>query len=306
MLTKERYAPLLSHNPHVSEVIGSCRARGSARSRSASAASATVDLLDLHGSLRSRALRRLAPGRWRPTPSAWLERACSSPTKRTSIARTIPVAGALLRGRAASWRWSPTAGRPTSSSARRRTGAPASGSSRLDLGQRSAHRGDRARRGARHQALAGRSTGSTLARRITPTGADVAILGGPDDAGLAGWIARLSRPQRGERGRCPRAPGNRSRHPPGRGADLRRHRRHAHGHRRRHAGRRALRPDGRQFGFFPYRAASGVVELALPCRPCSAHGSRPLPARASPLHAADRARSGLRDAGQGLGVSGLA
>jgi heptosyltransferase-2 len=36
-------------------------------------------------------------------------------------------------------------------------------------------------------------------------------------------------------------------------------------------------PTARQFGFFPYRSASRVVELDLPCRPCSAHGSRGCP-----------------------------
>ena len=36
-------------------------------------------------------------------------------------------------------------------------------------------------------------------------------------------------------------------------------------------------PTVRQFGFFPYRSASSVVELQLPCRPCSAHGSRRCP-----------------------------
>jgi heptosyltransferase-2 len=36
-------------------------------------------------------------------------------------------------------------------------------------------------------------------------------------------------------------------------------------------------PTVRQFGFFPYRSDAGVVELDLPCRPCSAHGSARCP-----------------------------
>jgi heptosyltransferase-2 len=36
-------------------------------------------------------------------------------------------------------------------------------------------------------------------------------------------------------------------------------------------------PTVRQFGFFPYRSPSAVVELDLPCRPCSAHGTRRCP-----------------------------
>jgi heptosyltransferase-2 len=36
-------------------------------------------------------------------------------------------------------------------------------------------------------------------------------------------------------------------------------------------------PTVRQFGFFPYRSPASVVELKLPCRPCSAHGTRRCP-----------------------------
>jgi heptosyltransferase-2 len=36
-------------------------------------------------------------------------------------------------------------------------------------------------------------------------------------------------------------------------------------------------PTVRQFGFFPYRAPATVLELALPCRPCSAQGGPACP-----------------------------
>lgn len=36
-------------------------------------------------------------------------------------------------------------------------------------------------------------------------------------------------------------------------------------------------PGVEQFGFFPWRAAARVLELELPCRPCSAHGSERCP-----------------------------
>ena len=53
-------------------------------------------------------------------------------------------------------------------------------------------------------------------------------------------------------------------------------------------------PTVRQFGFFPYHSAAGVVERDLPCRPCSPHGRAGVSARPSPLHAADAARAGFR------------
>jgi heptosyltransferase-2 len=36
-------------------------------------------------------------------------------------------------------------------------------------------------------------------------------------------------------------------------------------------------PTVEAFGFFPYHAKSAVVQLDLPCRPCSAHGTRACP-----------------------------
>jgi ADP-heptose:LPS heptosyltransferase len=92
VLTKEPYVPLLSHNPHLSEVLGVApqesvlaiakRIRGVRYSH----------LLDLHGNLRSHALRRLAPGPWRSYHKRTLERALLITTKRDRYGAYLAVA----------------------------------------------------------------------------------------------------------------------------------------------------------------------------------------------------------------------
>ena len=142
----------------------------------------------------------------------------------------------------------------------------------VGAGTGSAHRGDGAGRGARHQALAG-GYWIELARRITPTGADVAILGGPDDTQLAGRIA--------ERAGANVASVAGVLDLQETGAVIRRAEVLISGdtgvmHMATGVGTPVVAlfgPTVRQFGFFPYRSAAGVVELDLPCRPCSAHGS---------------------------------
>jgi lipopolysaccharide heptosyltransferase II len=91
VLTKEAYAPLLSHNPHVHRVMALQR-DGSlpAMARELRDGSFT-HRLDLHGSLRTRALRLLAPGRWNTYPKHRLPRTLLIRTKRNFYRDQRPV-----------------------------------------------------------------------------------------------------------------------------------------------------------------------------------------------------------------------
>src|ERR1043166_6746128 len=91
-VTRAEFAPLLAENPRLSEVIGwergsSLRALG-ARLR----AGLFTHRLDLHGSLRSRALRWHAGGRWSGYPKHRLARAVLIRTKRDTYRDRRPIA----------------------------------------------------------------------------------------------------------------------------------------------------------------------------------------------------------------------
>ena len=82
VLTKRQYVPLLSHNPHVSEVLSIAPDEGIRAIAERIRSVEYTHLLDLHGNLRSHALRRLAPGPWRSYAKRWVERALLITIKR--------------------------------------------------------------------------------------------------------------------------------------------------------------------------------------------------------------------------------
>ena len=275
VLTKERYAPLLSHNPHVSEVIGIPPGEGIRAIAERIRGVRYSHLLDLHGSLRSRALRRLAPGRWRTYAKRWMERTVLITTKRDIYRAEVPVAERYFEA-ARRLDVDPDGGPPDfflSEDADRRTGEWLF---RLNLGQ------DRPivaiAPGAAHATKRWPAEyWIDLARRITSTGADVAVLGGPDDARLAGRIAEQAGSSVASMAGILDLQET--------GAVIRRAEVLVSGdtgvmHMATGVGTPVVAlfgPTVRQFGFFPYRSAAGVVELDLPCRPCSAHGSARCP-----------------------------
>jgi heptosyltransferase-2 len=116
-----------------------------------------------------------------------------------------------------------------------------------------------------------------LARRITPTGADVAVLGGPDDAEPARRITALAGAHVSNLAGALNLQET--------GAVIRRAEVLISGdtgvmHMATGVGTPVVAlfgPTVRQFGFSPYRSPSGIVELDLGCRPCSAHGSARCP-----------------------------
>ena len=275
VLTKQSYVPLLSHNPHVSEVLAVAPEDGLPAIAERIRAVRYSHLLDLHGSLRSRALRRLAPGDWKSYDKRGLERGLLILTKWDRYRADVPVAERYFEA-AKELEVEPDGGPPDffiSEEADCRAGERLVA---LDLG------GERP-----IVAIAPGAAHATkrwpiehwveLIGRITLTGADVAILGGPDDTHATGIIVDAAGPNvaslAGQLGLQET------------GAVIRRSEVLISGdtgvmHMATGVGTPVVAlfgPTARQFGFFPYRSPSRVVELALPCRPCSAHGSRRCP-----------------------------
>ena len=92
VVTKQEYVPLLSHNPHVNRVIGF---PGSQSLRTLAAEirqGGYTHRLDLHGSLRSAALRALVGGRWSTYPKHRIARAVLIRAKRDYYRDRRPVA----------------------------------------------------------------------------------------------------------------------------------------------------------------------------------------------------------------------
>jgi heptosyltransferase-2 len=276
VLTKEQYAPLLSHNPHVSEVLGIARNEGIGAIAQRIRGVRYTHLLDLHGNLRSLALRRLAPGPWRSYNKRRLERALLITIKRDLSGAEVPVAERYFEATEGLY-LEPDGGPPDFFIAEEAD---------QEAGERLAAAG----LGQDDRPLVAMAPGAAhatkrwppeywvqLIRRITPTGADVALLGGPDDAELAGGISQLAGAHvanlAGTLGLQET------------GAVIRRAEVLISGdtgvmHMATGVGTPVVAlfgPTVRQFGFFPYRSEAGIVELDLPCRPCSAHGSARCP-----------------------------
>ncbi len=275
VLTKERYAPLLSHNPHVSEVLGVGPDEGVRAIAERIRGVRYTHLLDLHGNLRSHALRRLAPGPWRSYAKRWVERTVLITTKRDLYQPVKPVAERYFEA-AGDLGVLPDGGPPDFFLGEEADQRAAGLLSDLGLGA------DRPivamAPGAAHATKRWpEEHWAELVRRITPTGADVVLVGGPDDAELADRIAKLA----GASAASLAGPLDLQET----GAVIRRAEVLISGdtgvmHMATGVGTPVVGlfgPTVRQFGFFPYHSAAGVVELDLPCRPCSAHGSARCP-----------------------------
>jgi heptosyltransferase II len=275
VLTKEQYVPLLSHNPNVNEVLGIAPGAGIRAIAARIRGVRYTHMLDLHGSLRSRALRRLAPGRWSSYAKRSLERAALITVKRDMYGPEVPVPERYFEA-AQDLEVEPDGGPPDFFIGEEADESAAGRLAELGLGK------DRPivamAPGAAHATKRWPAEyWVDLGRRITPTGADVVLLGGPDDAALAGGIAQLAGSGVGSLAGALDLQET--------GAVIRRAEVLISGdtgvmHMATGVGTPVVAlfgPTVRQFGFFPYRSASGVVELDLPCRPCSAHGSARCP-----------------------------
>lgn len=275
VVTRARYAPLLAHNPRVNEVVGweppePVRALA-ARLRHGG----FTHRLDLHGSLRSRALRWHLGGRWRGYPKHRAARALLIRTKRDLYRDHRPVAERYFDA-ARDLGVSPDAGGPECFLPRAAVDAAAAfldatgvGRSRqlIALAPGAAHF---TKRWPEHHWTA-------LARRLVELGNDVVVTGGPQDRELGARVASAA----GAHGAS--AAGEFDL--PGSGALLKRARALVAGdtglmHLATAVGTPVTAlfgPTVERFGFFPYHAKAAVVQRELSCRPCSAHGGPACP-----------------------------
>ena len=277
VLTKAQFAPLVSHNPHVSEVIGIEPGEGIRAVARRIRGIRYSHLLDLHGSLRSRLLRRLVPGPWTTYRKRRVARAALIVAKRDLYGDAPPMPERYFEA-AEPLGLGPDGGPPDfflSEAADVRARGRLRG---LGLGEDGRPLVAMAPGAAHPTKRWPDEAWTVLARRVAATGADVALLGGPDDvdssqaiaeragvsvasmAGILGLqetgavVRRAEVLVSGDTGLMHMATG---------------------------VGTPVVAlfgPTVRQFGFFPYNAEhSTVVQLELACRPCSAQGGRACP-----------------------------
>ena len=275
VLTKREYVPLLSHNPHVHRVLGMAPGGSLFRLATELRGDRYSHLLDLHDSLRSRALQLLVPGRWRSYPKhrltrAWLIRAKQNRYRdRRSVAERYFSAardlGVEPDGRPPEFFLGREAGEQVSAWLES-VGLDQSGSL-IAVAPGAAHATKRWP--IDHWRM--------LVDRAVNDGYTVAVVGGPDDAELGVVLAQ------GSGGRVASAAGGFGLQATG--ALLQRARALVSGdtgvmHMATGVGTPVVAlfgPTVEAFGFFPYTSKASVLELPLPCRPCTAQGSSRCP-----------------------------
>jgi lipopolysaccharide heptosyltransferase II len=275
VLTKREYVPLLSHNPHVNLVLGLAPNRSLPGLASELRGDRYTHLLDLHDNLRSRALRLLVPGRWRTYPKHRLARAWLIRAKRNRYRDRRPVAERYF------------------SAARDLAVKPDGCPPDFFLGPEAGEQAfDWLRTVGLEQepnivALAPGAAHATkrwplehwqaLVTRNLESGSAVVIVGGPGDADLGASLAKEGQ------GRVANAAGVFGLQATG--ALLQRARVLVSGdtgvmHMATAVGTPVVSlfgPTVQAFGFFPYTRMASVVELPLPCRPCTAQGGSRCP-----------------------------
>ena len=270
VVTRAGFAPLLERNPRISEVIGWDPLTSLADLGRRLRGLEFTHRLDLHDSVRSRMLRWHTGGAWTTYPKHRLARAALIHTHRDLYRDRRPVAE----------RYFDAAGGLEV--------APDGGSlemflSRTDL---EAAEGFLAARGlGRSRQLIAVAPGAAhftkrwpthhwiaLVRRLVEAGNDVIVLGGPQDLAIGEAVAAAGGEFAASAAGAFDLPGS--------AALLKRSRALVSGD----TGLMHLAtavetpvialfgPTVEQFGFFPYRAKSAVLQRELSCRPCSTHG----------------------------------
>jgi len=275
VVTKQAFAPLFQHNPRVSEVIGWQPGSALAELGRRLRGGAFTHRLDLHGSLRSRALRWRVGGRWTSYPKHRAARALLIRTKRNVYRDRRPVAERYF------------------DAARELDVAPDSGSLELFLSRSTLEAAERflAQRGLglRRQLIAVAPGASSftkrwpthhwiaLVRRLVEAGNDIIVVGGAAESEVARELV--------EAGGEPAASAAGAFDPAGTAAVLKRARALVAGdtgamHLATAVGTPVVAlfgPTVEAFGFFPYHAKAAVVQRDLACRPCSAQGGTACP-----------------------------
>ncbi len=275
VLTKRAYAPLLDDNPHLSTVIAFTPGRPLRELAAELRAAGYTHLLDLHDSLRSRVLRALVPGPWRGYPKHRAARALLIHGKRDRYPVHRPVAEryfAAARGLDVRPDGDPPdffLGRQSVSEGEGWLAQAALGMSRplVAVAPGAAHATKRwPAEHWRH-----------LVDRVIGMDMDVVVVGGADDVAVAAEVAA----GRGERSRSAAGLFGLQ----ATGAILRRARALVSGdtgvmHMATGVGTPVVAlfgPTVEAFGFFPYARRAEVLQLDLPCRPCSSHGGPTCP-----------------------------
>jgi lipopolysaccharide heptosyltransferase II len=270
VLTKHPYAPLLSHNPNVTRVLAVDSRRSLASLAGELRAGQYSHFLDLHDSVRTRALRLLVPGRWTTYPKHRLARTLLIHTKRNRYRDERPVAERYFAaareldvapdGKPADLFVAPEAEREVSDWFAGARLSPNHGIIALAPGAAHATK----RWPVEHW--------RTLLAQLTSAGFLAVIVGGPEDTEVAASVAEPTGPQvMNVAGRFGLQ---------GTGALLRRSLALVSAdtgvmHMATAVGTPVVAlfgPTVRQFGFFPYSDRAEVVELGLGCRPCSSKG----------------------------------
>ncbi|HEX2249544.1 MAG TPA: lipopolysaccharide heptosyltransferase II [Gemmatimonadales bacterium] len=269
VLTKPAYVSLLSHNPHVDRVLDAPPDRPLRLLARELRAGRYTHLLDLHDSLRSRLLRAMVPGPWSTYPKHRLARAALIYSKRDYYRHRRPLAERYFDA-ARALQLTPDGECPdffVSPEAERETEAWLTGT---DLEQRpiialapgAAH--STKRWPVEHWRL--------LAGRLLEQGFRLIVVGGTEDARLGDALVSIMD------GRIANAAGRFGLQ--GTGALLRRAAVLVSGDTGVMHMATAVKtpvvalfgPTVRPFGFFPYSQRAEVIELELPCRPCSSKG----------------------------------
>jgi heptosyltransferase-2 len=273
-VTRTPHVPLLEHNPRLTRVVGWNPAAGVGRLiqelGGRSAIRGFSHRLDLQDNLRTRLLRLRVGGSWTSYPKHRIARAVLIRTKRNWYRDRRPVAERYF------------------DAARALDVAPDQGSLEIFVPRSATDAADRVVARLRHQVIAiapGASHATkrwpvhhwiALGRQLAGQGNDVVIVGGPMDRPVAEEIAGSIEPD-GSAGVLENATGLDG---PTTAALLRRCRALVVGdtgqmHLATAVGTPVLAlfgPTVEAFGFFPYHAKARVLELDLPCRPCSASG----------------------------------
>ncbi len=270
VLTKREYVPLLSHNPHVHRVLGLPPGRSLFGVATELRGDRYTHLLDLHDNLRSRALRILVPGRWRSYPKHRLARALLIRMKRNRYRDRRPVAERYFSA-ARDLGVKPDGGPPDFFLGRE---AGEQASAWLEsVGLKNESNIVAVAPGAAHATKRWPlEHWRVLVDRSVKSGFPVVVVGGPGDAKLGEALAESGR------GRVTNAAGLFGLQATG--ALLQRSRALISGdtgvmHMATAVGTPVLAlfgPTVEAFGFFPYSIKAEVLELPLPCRPCTTQG----------------------------------
>jgi lipopolysaccharide heptosyltransferase II len=269
VLTRNAYVPLLSHNPHVTQVLGISPERGVASLAADLRKGGYTHLLDLHDSVRSRILRTMVPGRWSTYPKHRLARSVLIHAKRDWYRDSRPVPERYFSaardlevtpdGKPPELFLSPEAEREVADWLSARMGP---NRALVALAPGAAHATKRWP--IEHW--------RTLIRQLLAREVGIVIVGGKEDSLLAGTLLD------GSGSAVADATGLLSLQ--GTGALLRRTLALVSGdtgvmHMATAVGTPVVAlfgPTVRPFGFFPYSSRAHVLELSLPCRPCSSKG----------------------------------